>query len=214
MTSQENFFYPTEQWSTWFDELATNDYLVVDNFIYDSLYNKIQSYFKELLNEQEFSKAGIGSANQHKIEASVRGDFIYWLDKNTDSEISFLFNLFDEVLQNLRQHLFLSLSDYEFHFALYPPKNRYEKHIDQFYGKTNRVISMLIYLNDEWKPGDGGELKIYQPNSTDYQIEPIGNRLVMFKSDSVEHEVLLTHTSRKSVTGWLLHQPATLGNFI
>jgi SM-20-related protein len=110
--------------------------------------------------------------------------------------------------------LFLSISDYEFHFALYPPQTRYEKHIDQFHGKKNRVLSMLIYLNEDWKPGDGGELKIYGLGANTTLIEPIAKRMVIFKSDTVEHEVLLTQTSRKSITGWLLHQPATIGKFI
>jgi len=32
--------------------------------------------------------------------------------------------------------------------------------MDQFQGKNNQVISMLIYLNENWQEGDGGELKI------------------------------------------------------
>ncbi|NIT56541.1 MAG: 2OG-Fe(II) oxygenase, partial [Aliifodinibius sp.] len=64
------------------------------------------------------------------------------------------------------------------------------------------------------QPGDGGELKMYGPGDDTTLIEPIAKRMVMFKSDTVEHEVLLTQTSRKSITGWLLHQPATIGKFI
>lgn len=206
--------HPDEKWYAWMNELATEDYLVVDNFISNHLFDKVQCYFQERLDESKFSKAAIGSEKNRQIESSVRGDFIYWLDKESDIELAELFKLFDDALLNLRQQLFLSLSDYEFHFALYPPKTHYDKHVDQFHGKRNRVISMLIYLNEEWQPGDGGELKIYGSEEKTTLIEPLAKRLVMFKSDTVEHEVLLTQTSRKSITGWLLHQPATVGQFI
>jgi SM-20-related protein len=214
MSTQETTIYSSEKWSNWFEQLANQDYVFVDDFIPDQLYQQVQSYFQQLLDESEFSKAAIGTNQQRQIESSVRGYFIYWLDKQSDDEIINLFDLFDETLMNLRQQLFLSISDYEFHFALYPPQTRYEKHIDQFHGKKNRVLSMLIYLNKDWKLGDGGKLKIYGPGANTTLIEPIAKRMVMFKSDTVEHEVLLTQTSRKSITGWLLHQPATIGKFI
>lgn len=214
MSAQETTFYSSKQWSDWFDQLANKDFVFVDNFIPDHFYQHVQSYFQQLLEESEFSKAAIGTNQQRQIESSVRGDFIYWLDKQKDSEISLLFTLFHEITAKLREYLFLSISDYEFHFALYPPHTRYEKHIDQFHGKKNRVLSMLIYLNEDWQPGDGGELKIYGPGTDTTLIEPFAKRMVMFKSDTVEHEVLLTQTPRKSITGWLLHQPAAIGKFI
>jgi SM-20-related protein len=204
-------FHSEQQWHGWLDQLAENDFVFVDNFIPDELYQNIKQYFLSLVNEQEFAKAAIGSSEQRQVESSIRGDFIYWLDQQKDREVGALFALFDEVMQNLRQYLFISLSDYEFHFALYPPKTRYEKHLDQFQGKNNRVISMLIYLNEDWKPGDGGELKVYQKDGSEVLIEPLAKRLVLFRSDSVVHEVMLTNTDRKSLTGWLLHQPAALG---
>ncbi|WP_310684581.1 2OG-Fe(II) oxygenase [Aliifodinibius sp. S!AR15-10] len=192
------------------DKLATDDYLVIDDFISDRLYQNIQHYFQVLLDESEFDKAAIGSSDQRKVESEIRGDFIYWLDPEKDAELSELFSLLDSVVINLKEHLFLSISDYEFHFALYPPNTRYEKHVDQFQGQSNRVISMLIYLNEDWKPGDGGELKIYRPDGDEQLIEPLAKRMVMFKSDTVEHEVMLTKTSRRSITGWLLHRFSSL----
>ncbi len=65
-------------------------------------------------------------------------------------------------------------------------------------------------MNDDWKFGNGGELKIFSEHG-DEIIAPIGNRLVLFRSDTIEHEVLETATSRKSLTGWLLNQPVGLG---
>lgn len=199
-----------DQWIEWLDRLSENDYLVVDNFISDRLYHKIRSYFDHLMEENEFSKAGIGDAGHRQIESSVRGDFIYWLDRNRDNELSDFFDLVEVLISKIKRYCYLSISDYEFHLAHYPAGTRYEKHIDQFHGRTNRILSVLIYLNEDWKPQDAGELKIYDNNSQ-VLVEPIAKRLVIFKSNSVEHEVLKTNSGRKSVTGWLLRQPASLG---
>lgn len=214
MDKTEEKFYSAEQWESWLEDLSRDDFVVVDNFISNRMYKDIQNYFNRLLEESEFSKAAIGSADNKQVESSIRGDFIYWLDPGEDTEISSFFALVDELILNIRQFLFLSLSDYEFHFALYPPKTKYEKHVDQFRGESNRVISVLIYLNDNWESGDGGELKIYQKEANDLLVEPIAKRLILFKSDTVEHEVLRTQTHRRSLTGWLLHKPGSLSKLL
>lgn len=212
MDPKQTYHFSGKQWSRWLNELADDDYVIIDNFITDQLYRDIVLYFDGLLESKQFCKAGIGDAQNHQIRTSVRGDIIYWLDKNRDHDLSEFFDLMDELLVKLRQYCFLSLSDYEFHLALYPAGSHYEKHIDQFRGRSNRIITVLIYLNENWSPKDGGELKIYRPDGHELIIEPVAKRLLLFKSDSVEHEVLVTHAQRKSLTGWLLHQPATLGN--
>lgn len=211
--SRETAMQPPAHWNEWLDRLAIHDFVFVDNFISDELFSTIQQYFKSLLDKSEFSKAAIGSSTKRQVQSSIRGDFIYWVDQEVDMELHELFETLDKLVGKLKEYLLLSISDYEFHFALYPPKTRYEKHVDQFKGKNNRLISVLIYLNEHWQPGDGGELKIYQSNGDELLIQPIAKRLVMFKSDTVEHEVMTTNTPRKSLTGWLLHKPASLGYF-
>jgi len=200
-----------KQWNRWLSQLAHDDYLIVDNFISDQLYQDIVTYFNVLLEINEFRRAGIGDAQNHQVQTSIRGDFIYWLDKNRDLKLSGFFGLMDDLSLKLRQYCLLNLSDYEFHLALYPAGARYEKHIDQFQGRSNRIITVLIYLNESWCPKDGGELKIYPSDGQPLIVAPIAKRLLLFKSDTVEHEVLITNAPRKSLTGWLLHQPASLG---
>lgn len=124
MGSKEIKFYQSIQWENWLETLSTNDYVVADNFVPAQVYQKVWHYFDSLLEQDEFSKAAIGRTDKKQINSSIRGDFIYWLDPQKDKKISEFFALIDELLNNLRKHLFLSLSDYEFHFALYPPKNK------------------------------------------------------------------------------------------
>ena len=61
---------------------------------------------------------------------------------------------------------------------------------------------MIMYLNDDWEIRDGGELCIYHENGKQ-NISPNNGKSVFFKSSELEHEVLVTHKPRMSITGWL-----------
>lgn len=199
-----------EVWAEWMDQLAEKDFVVIDDFISDEMYGIIMHFFKRMETEDKLRKAGIGASGEFQITPAVRGDFIYWLDRAKDTELGPFFGLMDELNQNLKRYCFLSLADSEFHIAKYPAGSHYNKHLDQFQERSNRQITVLIYLNENWKPGDGGELKIYRDEGN-ILIEPIAKRLLLFKSDCVEHEVLTTQVPRYSLTGWLLRQPSSVG---
>ena len=202
--------HPEEAWIQWIDTLADQDFVVVDEFISPDLYRLIMDYFQTMENQNQLQKAGIGSSGEFQIKSAVRGDFIHWLDRAKDEKLSPFFELMDELNQKLRRYCYLSLTDSEFHVAKYPAGSHYDRHLDQFQERSNRQITVLIYLNENWKPGDGGELKIYR-DSGDILVEPIARLLLLFKSDCVEHEVLTTNVPRYSLTGWLLRQPSNVG---
>lgn len=202
--------YSEEKWISWMDELSEKDYVIADDFISDELYQQIMQFFHKLEEQESLKKAGIGSSQDFQVKKEVRGDLIYWLEQQRDTSISGFFDLMEELNENLRRFCFISLSGSEFHLAKYPAGTHYDRHIDQFNNRNNRQITVLIYLNENWKKGDGGELKIYNDNGN-VLVEPIAKRLLLFKSDVVEHEVLKTNVPRYSLTGWLLHQPAALG---
>jgi SM-20-related protein len=61
---------------------------------------------------------------------------------------------------------------------------------------------MISYLNDNWTAKDGGELLIHQTDANQ-KIAPTQGKTVFFKSNELEHEVLVTQERRMSVTGWL-----------
>jgi SM-20-related protein len=142
----------------------------------------------------------------------IRSDLTYWLDRDRDTDLNPFFSLLEDLMECLKQELFLSLQGFEFHFALYPAGGFYKPHIDQFDTRSNRMISMIVYLNAHWKEGDGGELRIHQ-ESNFIDIAPIMNRAVLFRSDCVLHEVLPSVTPRRSLTGWLLKRPSGVGVF-
>jgi SM-20-related protein len=61
---------------------------------------------------------------------------------------------------------------------------------------------MVMYLNENWKLLDGGELCIHHTNSLE-KISPLNGKSVFFKSSELAHEVLVTNEPRMSITGWL-----------
>ena len=202
--------YSEDQWIRWMDELAINDYVIADSFISEEMFRSIMNFFYEKEQGNQLQKAGIGSSGEFQLNASIRGDFIHGLDRERDSELGSFFGLMDELIESLRRHFFMSLSGSEFHIAKYPEGSHYDRHLDRFNERSNRQITVLIYLNEYWKKGDGGELKIYKDDK-EILVEPLARRILLFKSDVVEHEVLTTNIPRYSLTGWLLHQPATVG---
>lgn len=93
------------------------------------------------------------------------------------------------------------------HFAVYPEGTFYKRHLDVFQHTRARKISVICYLNFDWVPEDGGQLRIYLPqeDGTEQQVDllPLAYRLVCFNSQSLEHEVLPARRRRYSITGWL-----------
>ena len=202
--------YSEEKWISWMDELSEKDYVIVDDFITEELYQQIMGLFKNLEEQESLKKAGIGASQDFQVKKEVRGDLIYWLEQQRDTSLAGFFEQMEELNEKLRRYCFISLSGSEFHLAKYPAGTHYDRHIDQFNNRNNRQITVLIYLNENWQKGDGGELKIYRDEGN-LLVEPIAKRLLLFKSDVVEHEVLKTNVPRYSLTGWLLHQPTALG---
>ena len=143
----------------------------------------------------------------------MRSDLTYWLDRPRDLDLSLLFDWIEESTRRWNELLFLSLSGHEFHVAYDPLGGHYRKHLDQFRGRNNRLISCVLYLNEGWTPGDGGELRLFDGKGEEERtcIAPVINRMVFFRSDTVWHEVLPTRVARKSLTGWLLYHPRGVG---
>ncbi len=206
-------FYSEDQWLSWIDQLSEDDHVVIDNFIEEGVYQTARSFLMEKLKGETFAKAKIGPGSEEQVISEIRGDYIYWLDRTRDTTLLPFFGLIDETIQVLNRYCYLSLSGFEFHLAHYPAGSFYKRHLDQFKSRSNRMISMIIYLNDGWKPGNGGELKIFQDKG-DLIVEPLARRCVLFKSDTVPHEVLKTQVSRYSLTGWLLYMPSGVGRIL
>lgn len=202
-------YHSLESWLAWMDELSDEDYLVIDRFLPDDLYALIRLFFFNKLDE--FNQAGIGARHHFQIKQNIRGDQIYWLEPDRDGELEAFWQLLEETRYVLNRYCFLSLSGQEFHLTHYPPGGGYARHLDQFSDRNNRMISMVIYLNEDWRAGDGGELELVDSGGREHRVQPLAQRCILFKSAVVPHGVRQAGKDRYSITGWFLYQPGPLG---
>ena len=192
--------------------LSEKGYAVAEEVIDAKTCNLFLHYLKEKHAEDELKKAGIGAGGDFQKNKTIRGDFIHWLTADEENlQFKAWFSWIDSFSAYLNQQLFVGVRDREFHLAFYPPKTFYKKHLDQFKGRSNRLLSCILYLNDGWQEGDGGELKIYFENNEHLLIAPRLGTFVCFRSELFEHEVLPTNSARYSLTGWLLNYPKGIG---
>ena len=176
---------------------------IADDFLSKPLAALLKENLIALYADKQMLAAGIGNNTALQHDKLIRSDRIYWLDRSHDnpSEIAF-FELMDSFVSYLNSTCYTGITGYEFHYALYEKGSFYKKHLDQFKNNKSRAFSMIMYLNVDWQEKDGGELCIYH---SDHQqlIAPINGTCVFFKSSELEHEVLMTHQPRLSITGWL-----------
>jgi SM-20-related protein len=192
------------------DGLATDGYAVADEFLTPAEVEAILTMEEFKNGANHFKKAGIGKKQDLQINEAVRGDHIQWLDKTSAAEAAKIYlNRLGDLIQYLNQSLFLSLKDYEVHMTVYPAGTFYKRHLDQFKSDDHRKLSVICYLNNNWKEEHGGQLRMYLPDRA-LDVLPIAGRLVCFRSDQIEHEVLPATRERLSLTGWILDQLAEL----
>ncbi|HEU5146063.1 MAG TPA: 2OG-Fe(II) oxygenase [Chryseosolibacter sp.] len=192
------------------DALAEHGLAVADQFLSQSEVSSILDTTAFRQDVEKLKKAGIGKQQQHQINESIRGDYIQWLDKSTaEPPLHVYLKRIDALRRHLNETLFLSLKDFEIHITLYPVGTFYKRHLDQFKKDDHRKLSVICYLNDDWKDSHGGQLRVYLPDGP-RDILPLAGRLVCFRSDQLEHEVLPATRERRSLTGWILDQHADL----
>lgn len=187
------------------DNIAEKGYSVTDGFLTEQEIRDIRSL--ELLSGdiQLLKRAAIGKETRQVNEA-IRGDHIHWIDPATaPPAIGLYLERLGELRQFLNEALFLGLKDQEVHIARYPAGAGYKRHLDQFRRDDHRRLSVICYLNENWTEADGGQLRIFTDHSHE-DIVPFAGRLVCFRSDLLEHEVLPATRERSSITGWMLDQ--------
>ncbi|NDE10692.1 MAG: 2OG-Fe(II) oxygenase [Chitinophagia bacterium] len=189
-------------------DLLINSYLenkvgIDAGFLSDALSKGLQKNILQLENDGLLQSAGIGNESIKDNQQKMRGDKIYWMDKEHDNvfEQEFLHQI-EGFIDHLNNTCYTGINDYEFHYALYEQGSSYKKHKDQFKNDNNRKYSLINYLNENWEEENGGKLKLYQENGVQ-EVSPNAQTAVFFKSDEMVHEVMVANRSRMSITGWL-----------
>jgi len=150
-----------------------------------------------------FRAAGVGHGALHRPE--IRGDELAWITEEQTPRAWALSQQEFVTLRNIMNaHTYLGLHELEAHYAVYPPGAFYARHLDRFREDNRRVISLVLYLNEDWGVEDGGELRLYPPAAADtgVTVTPRGGTLVCFLSERVPHEVLPARRARYSLAGW------------
>jgi SM-20-related protein len=176
---------------------------IVENFLTPFLANHLKDNLHVLYRQNQLLDAGTGNEIEVNHDKKIRSDKIFWLDRIHQNKYeNDFFDLMDRFIIYLNQTCYTGITGYEFHYALYEKGSFYKKHVDQFRNNKKRVYSMIMYLNSDWQIDDGGELCIYNEDDCQH-ISPTQGKSVFFKSDELEHEVLLANKPRMSITGWL-----------
>ncbi len=150
----------------------------------------------------DFHTAGIGNKVNLQTLEQVRNDHIYWVDFSKANAYEQLFHSkITDFIDYLNRTCFTGIQSFEFQYAVYDEGSFYKKHVDRFMNDDKRQFSVVFYLSEDWKEGDGGELRLYLDHQ-EHEIKPVPGRMVFFQSD-IPHEVLVSKQMRLSLTGWL-----------
>lgn len=190
----------------WVAALAGPGWAVLHDLVPPDLVAALALEAARLHAEDALEPAGIGRADDHLLDRSIRRDKTRWLARASEAEIAYL-----AVMESLRlevnRALMLGLFSYEAHFAAYEPGGFYARHVDAFRGQRNRLLSSVLYLNSGWGAEDGGELAIFDPEASEETaplalIAPEAGTLVLFLSEEIPHEVRPAIRTRYSIAGW------------
>ncbi len=207
MTAHSNYFNrlpPADQ--ELFERIAvaieTAGYVVLPNSLPEVITESLVNYLGEL-DADAFREAQVGRGDDQIHNQFVRRDKIFWIEEGHAAAREWV-NWTARLRTYLNRRLYLGLFSFESHFAVYQPGDFYRTHLDAFKGESNRVLSLVTYLNRGWLPDQGGELVIYDTGQGNHsvQVVPAFGTLALFLSEEFPHEVLAARRNRYSVAGW------------
>ena len=195
--------------------LETQGWFVTDELLPSSLTQALLQEGQQRWDLGQFHDARIGRKQHLALAADIRGDSILWLDAEEQYPATQeIFELTGLMQQAFNRYFFLGLKQVELHYARYASGAGYKRHLDQHHETAFRKITIVMYLNPNWSPEDGGELVIYDPINPREELQrivPMAGRTVIYRSELLEHEVLPSQKPRWSVTGWFRDDESFMG---
>lgn len=193
------------------DGLERDNYVVLPNFFtkdeVDEWYADAMTVYQQGL----FRPARIGKDNSLELNNKIRTDEIFWLNEDDDSDSrKKYFDFLEQLRLEVNRHFMLGIFSAECHYTYYQKGSFYKKHLDQHQNISTRKLSVITYLNKDWKEGDGGELKLYLPDDYSKMVKPCAGTVVCFFSALIPHEVLEVRRERIGLTSWLRSRESDL----
>lgn len=185
------------------DALAEKGWSVVPGFLAPDLTRALAQEAESLHAAGRLQAAGTGQGEARAVRPSVRGDAIHWLEPAaaTRAQRDYLDRM-EALRLAVNRGLQLGLFDLEAHFARYPAGAGYRRHVDVFQADDRRTLSVICYLNEDWRKQDGGALRLHPKSGPAVDILPAGGTLACFLSAAMAHEVRPATRPRLSLTGW------------
>ena len=185
------------------NQLANSSWCHIQNAVDPQVIAACNAWIDQQVEEDHFTSAGVGRGERFQQNNQIRSDRILWFDDSDETEQLLSLRLcLKQVRETLNRELFAGLQSFEGHFAVYPAGGFYKRHVDSFKDDDSRSVSFILYLNPNWRPGDGGELLLELDDGRDYTVHPKSGTVVMFDSRKFAHEVLPSIAERRSFTGW------------
>lgn len=172
-------------------ELETNGYVIVKNFIPSDLVEALRADVTSLRSCDKFNIARIGQDATNTLNTDIRiaetcflgesklldvtssaREELYTVLDNLRVDLS-ANSIFDQMDSNgelVRAAPALDKSLSELLYAYYPKGGFYRRHTDAVQNSASvlRCYSLLLYLNDDWKESDGGYLRIHLDSGGDF----------------------------------------------
>lgn len=176
--------------------------------------------------------ARIGRGEALAKDTAYRRTQISWLDGSSPAQRAFLDGA-EALRLQINRALYAGLFEFEAHFAAYPEGGFYKRHLDAFTApvktstpaavlgrkaERSRVVSLVAYLNEDWRTDLGGQLALWEQTPLDSHgrpdlavldamapaavLEPEGGSLVLMMSEQIPHEVRPSRAPRYAIAGW------------
>jgi SM-20-related protein len=208
-------FFGDNLTATLIADLAEKGWAHVSKAVSDDLAEALRDRLVALEAADALKLAAIGRGDSQMKAAAIRQTQIRWLDGSAPAERRFLDGC-EALRRAINEALFAGLFEFEAHFAHYPPGGHYARHLDAFADRPrDRVVSLVLWLNENWQPGDGGELDLWSgpddvgpPVAT---LAPRGGDLLLMMSETIPHAVRETVAPRLGLAGWFRINPGVGG---
>jgi len=205
-----------------FRQLVSQNFAILDHFIDPDEARLLRDEVRKLYADGRMTDGKIGTnvaGNLGEFRPDMRTDKMIWMEGNEPFVDKYLkrhilrADIFSQKLNLLCQslapeHSWEGFSRCKIMATCYPQDGkRYVAHYDNP-NRNGRKVTIILYLNEEWRQGDGGVLRA-KTRGVQVDVAPLFNRLFVFWSDRrVPHEVLPTAKGkdRFAITIWYMDE--------
>jgi len=194
-------------WCPWNDEmvrlLGDGGVLIFDGLLGQGTASNTFDTIIKLAQDGNLRKAGVGRSGNHIQNSAIRQDLITWVDDNNADAFERVTALFEDVRNAANQYCWMGVKRFDTQIALYSGDGaHYDRHRDAFHGKSSRTLTAIYYPNVDWQPEHGGRLRVFFADDQVEDVDPIADRLVVFLSEVLDHQVLPVFSPRAALTAW------------